>query len=201
MGLIIYLAFAFFIGAVPFAEYTKQLIQEKAIKIPVKETPRAKLYLILDPWLKIFLNFLDILKAFLVTSLAGNYFDSTLLIALVAFVVVLGQVRSPFAKEIKSKGLPCMLGAMAALDLKILLLGIVLYGVVLALFHYSRLSFVLVTFILPIITYMLSENIYLVLFLLLCFVLTLVQYIPNIKNFFANTEPNIYQEFASRNKK
>lgn len=201
MGVLIYFAFAFFIGAVPFAEYTKKIIKEHStIKISLKATAKAKIYLLLDPWLGVILSFLDVFKAFIVTLTAGRYFDSYLVIALSAFVVVLGQVYSPFVEQKNNKGLGCMLGALAAFNFNVLLIGAIIYATVLAFFHYLRLSLLVAALILPIFAYAFADNIYLVLYLLLCFILNLVLYLPNIKKYLNGEEPNLAHEFSRRNK-
>jgi len=200
MGEFLYLVFAFFVGAIPFAEYAQRFLKPKeAIKLALKKRARTRVYFLLDPWIDVGFNFLDILKAFFVTTLAGYYYDNYLIIALAAFAVVLGQVFSPHAKK-RNRGLSCMIGSLAALDFRLLLVAAVLYGLLLLVLPYVRVSLVALALLLALVAYFFSENIFLVLFLLLCFLLLALLYLRAIQGYFAGTEKNVAEEFHRRNK-
>jgi glycerol-3-phosphate acyltransferase PlsY len=200
MDTIVFLIFIFFIGAIPFAEYAGKLIKPKeALKLAVKLKAQSKLYFLFDPWVGVAVNLLDVLKAFLVIYLANNYYNNYFVTALSAFVVVLGHIFSPFAKKIRSNSLPCLIGALAALDFKLFLMAGLGYILILSFFHYTRLALLLLSLILPIVAYFICENIFTVMFLLLSFILLVINYLPNIRNFLQGRELTAVEEFKRRN--
>lgn len=201
MDALIFYILAFLVGAIPFAEYARRIVHpKKTIKVTHKEKARGRLYFLLDPWVGVGFSILDVLKAFLITYLSDYYFDSYLIISLSAFALVLGQFYSPFAKNIRGRGLSALIGTLLFLDIRLLATAGLLYLLILSFFHYTRLSLLLVAMLLPIVAYFFSENIYTVLFLLLCFILLVVVYLPNIQNYMHGREPTATEEFKKRNR-
>ncbi len=200
MGTFFYYGVAFLIGAFPVQKYAQRIAERHQLLKVTTKNKTSQIYFTLDPWAELFLGIFDFLKAFILTAAAGALFGSTMAMILTALFTVLGQVYSPFKKAKTNSGISAMLGAAAAMDFKILLIAILAYALILIFVNYLKISLVLTNALMPLLVYFVTGNIYIVIFSLLCLLLNIIIYWPNINNYYAGRETDLKTAFQRRNK-
>ena len=207
LKIILLILSSYLIGSIPFSIIVSRLFKKIDIRQYGSKNPGAtNVFRVVGPVAGIIVLILDIAKGFLAVYFlsrllgAETVITSIYLQLLAGVAVILGHVFSIFTRFKGGKGVAVGAGVFLALIPPELMLGVVVFGIILATTKYVSLaSLSASTFIclsLMVEKYALRQNRPFIL-ILTCFILTLLVFYThrgNIKRLWNGTEPKINQK-------
>ena len=198
---------SYLIGSIPFSIIISRLFKKIDIRQYGSKNPGAtNVFRVVGPVAGSIVLVLDIAKGFFAVYFLTKLLGTETVIApiygrlLAGVAVILGHVFSIFAKFKGGKGIAVGAGVFLSLIPLELMLGVVVFGIILAASRYVSLASlsasVFICLSLMVEKYLLRQNLPFIL-ILTCFILTLLVFYThrgNIKRLWNGTEPKINQK-------
>lgn len=194
LKIIIYLLLSYLCGAIPFGYIIAKLFKNVDIRKVGSGNPGAtNVYRTISKPLGVLTLILDVLKGFLPV-----YFvfllnpDYQWMVISVAFVTIIGHIFTIFLNFKGGKGVATACGVFLAINPLAVLVCLLVFIVLLAIFRYVSLASIMAAVMLPISLYFFNSLPETVVFAGMISVLVIVRHISNIKRLLNGTENKIF---------
>lgn len=191
---IVYLILAYLCGAIPFGYIIAKVFKNIDIrKQGSGNTGATNVYRTVSKPLGILTLTLDILKGFIPVYFITLINPASYWIVIsVALVTIVGHVFTIFLNFKGGKGVATGCGVFLALNPAATLICFTVFVIILMLFKYVSLGSIVAATALPIMIFILSSNIELIIFSMIVAILVVVRHITNIKRLLNGTENKIF---------
>ena len=186
---IIYAICSYLFGAIPFGYIIFLIREKKDIRDFGSHSIGATNVLRLKGWgYAVPIVLTDILKGFLPVFLALKLFPDKSFALLCGFMAVLGHCFPVYIKFKGGKGVATTVGVYAVLALKPLLLSVVFFLIIVAIFRYVSLGSILATLSFPLFVFLFKGDIELVFLSFAVFTLVALRHKGNIERLLRGKE-------------
>jgi len=193
-----YYLLAVTVGSIPFGKLAN-IVARHRLTSSIKIKTKKNSYLLLAPFLSLFISIFDIAKIYLLVTITLNMFQDYLFSFSLAFFAVLGDCFSPLLKFKGNKGIAASIGYLLAIEPIAVIYIFLLYFVILVINKHPHISAV-ITFILfsIVLIYIETNALFVLFFMLISFIIT-SRHLKNIKRYLTGKEITLKTWFEQRN--
>lgn len=191
MNFIIMLILCYFIGAIPSGVWIGKIFKNIDVRdYGSKNSGATNSYRVMGPKFGVAVLIADTLKGFLSLLIASKYIDNPFQILVLAMVTILAHTYSCFINFKGGKGVATSLGVFLFLTPYVILILILIFLTVFAMFRYVSLASVVTAGALPILVFIMdkNDNIYLFILSLIIGIFVIYRHKTNIERLFKGTE-------------
>lgn len=191
MNFIIMLALCYLAGAIPSGVWIGKIFKGIDVRdYGSKNSGATNCYRVMGAKLGIAVLVADILKGFLPMLVASKYVNNSFQIIVLGLVIILAHTYSCFINFKGGKGVATSLGVFLYLAPYVILVLVLVFFTVFAMFGYVSLASVISAGALPVLVFIMdkSDNIYLFVLSLLIGIFVIYRHKSNIERLYRGTE-------------